>query len=123
MPDFKVNTDELAAKSDFALANDAAGFDRTPKGYTWHHVEDGRTMELVPSDRHGTVRHSGGVAALQSGRDGPVLFWDHEEGFDPPDESNPHEIAPDLQTFLGSLIGQPQTPPPRPGGLRRLFRR
>jgi hypothetical protein len=62
----------------------------------------------------------------RDGRDGPVLFWDHEEGFDPPDESNLHEIAPDLQTFLDSLTEQPQqtpAPPPRPGGLRRLFGR
>ena len=69
----RVHVDGLTgAKSDFALANQAAGFDRTPAGYTWHHVEDGRTMELVPSDLHGQVRHTGGVAALQSGQLGQV---------------------------------------------------
>jgi cell wall assembly regulator SMI1 len=59
----------------------------------------------------------------RDGRDGPVLFWDHEEGFDPPDESNLHEIAPDLQTFLESLTEHTPLPTPRPRGLRRLFGR
>jgi cell wall assembly regulator SMI1 len=39
----------------------------------------------------------------RDGRDGPVLFWDHEYESDPPDEANLHEIAPDLQTFLDRL--------------------
>jgi hypothetical protein len=69
----RVHVDGLTGgKSDFALANQAAGLDRTPIGYTWHHVEDGRTMELVPSDLHGAVRHTGGVAAIQSGQVGQV---------------------------------------------------
>jgi hypothetical protein len=29
-------------------------------------------MELVPSDLHGTVRHTGGAAALQAGQVGQV---------------------------------------------------
>jgi hypothetical protein len=60
--------------------------------------------------------------------DGPILFWDHEEGFDDgePDESNLYEVAPDLETFLAAL-SEP-TPPPaaaksRRGGLGRLFGR
>ena len=32
------------------LANQAVGLSSTPDGYTWHHVEDGETMQLVPSD-------------------------------------------------------------------------
>jgi hypothetical protein len=69
----RVHVDGLTGmKSDFADANRAAGFDRTPAGYTWHHVEDGRTMELVPSDLHGTVRHTGGVAAVQASQVGQV---------------------------------------------------
>jgi SMI1/KNR4 family protein SUKH-1 len=61
----------------------------------------------------------------RDGRDGPVLFWDHEAGFDPPDESNLYELAPDLRTFLDSLTEQPPAAPPPPprGGLRRLFGR
>jgi hypothetical protein len=33
-----------------------------PKDYTWHHAEDGTTMELLPTDLHGNVPHSGGVS-------------------------------------------------------------
>jgi hypothetical protein len=62
----------------------------------------------------------------RDGRDGPVLFWDHEyEGEDEPDEANLYEIAPDLQTFLDSLTEKPD-PPPAPHlaqGWRRIFGR
>ena len=37
---------------DGRLANQANSVPRTPEGWTWHHVEDGRTMELVPRDLH-----------------------------------------------------------------------
>jgi cell wall assembly regulator SMI1 len=66
----------------------------------------------------------------RDGRDGPVMFRDHEEGFDDDevDYSNLYEIAPDLQTFLDGLT---EAPPlefepvviSRRGGVRRLFRR
>jgi len=65
----------------------------------------------------------------RDGRDGPVLFWDHEEGFDDGeiDDSNLYEIAPDLQTFLDRLTEQPQPPKAQaerhPPGRRRLFGR
>jgi hypothetical protein len=63
----------------------------------------------------------------RDGRDGPILFWDHEEGFDDgePDFSNLYEIAPDLQTFLDGLT-EPELPPATPQqrtGWRRLFGR
>jgi hypothetical protein len=47
-------------------ANAAAGIPGKdpPDGYTWHHVEDGRTMELVPSDLHRAVQHTGGRPAI-----------------------------------------------------------
>jgi len=58
-------------------------------------------------------------------RDGPVLFWDHEEGFDDGevDDSNLYEIAPGLQAFLDGLTEKPALPPaePKPRGLKRLF--
>jgi cell wall assembly regulator SMI1 len=60
----------------------------------------------------------------RDGRDGPVLFWDHEEGFDPPEASSLYEIAPDLATFLDRLGDLPplaSAPPKR--GLKRLFGR
>ncbi|MDB2140062.1 HNH endonuclease [Clostridium butyricum] len=48
-------------------ANEAPGFSSTPKGYTWHHVEDGRTLILVPSDLHGEIRHTGGASLIRKG--------------------------------------------------------
>jgi len=49
---------------DARMANQAVGFKSTPSGYTWHHLEDGQTMQLVPSDLHNAVRHTGGAAVL-----------------------------------------------------------
>jgi cell wall assembly regulator SMI1 len=46
----------------------------------------------------------------RDGRDGPVLFWDHEYEGDPPDEANLYEIAPDLETFLDGLTEPPALP-------------
>jgi len=45
-------------KKDRAAANKAAGFDKTPKGYDWHHDGDGR-MQLVPHSVHGKTGHDG----------------------------------------------------------------
>jgi len=47
---------------DFAAANEAAGLESTPEGFTWHHVEDGTTMQLVPSDIHAATGHTGGFS-------------------------------------------------------------
>ena len=35
------------------------------RGYIWHHVEDGFTMELVPEDLHTAVSHVGGSAVAE----------------------------------------------------------
>jgi hypothetical protein len=48
--------------ADFKKANAAAGFDTTPEGYTWHHHQNGRTMQLVPKDVHRMTAHTGGRA-------------------------------------------------------------
>jgi hypothetical protein len=52
-------------RTDFARANAAAGLTETPAGYTWHHHQDGRTMQLVPSTLNnvsmGGVAHTGGA--------------------------------------------------------------
>jgi hypothetical protein len=53
-------------KSDFALANEAAGLKETPTGYTWHHHQDTRTMQLVPYDLHYVVKHTGGASKLKN---------------------------------------------------------
>jgi YD repeat-containing protein len=50
---------------DAAIANRAVGLTRTPPGYVWHHVEDGRTLVLIPQDIHSAVRHTGGAAVLR----------------------------------------------------------
>ncbi|VAW59465.1 hypothetical protein MNBD_GAMMA08-1007, partial [hydrothermal vent metagenome] len=42
-----------------------------PKGYTWHHKEDGTTMELVPDGVHGNVSHSGGDSLVNQLNDQP----------------------------------------------------
>ena len=54
----------------------------------------------------------------RDGRDGPVLFWDHEVG-----DEEMHWLAPDLQTFLDGLEEDTYEPPPPKKGLRRLFGR
>ncbi|MDI1429801.1 HNH endonuclease [Polyangium sorediatum] len=49
-------------RADDRLANKEAGLTETPEGYTWHHHQDGKTMQLVPKDIHGATGHTGGVA-------------------------------------------------------------
>jgi cell wall assembly regulator SMI1 len=67
----------------------------------------------------------GNYVCLDTRRGGDaVVFWDHEEGWDEPDDSNLFPIAPDFQTFLDSLVEAPPIelpdPPPR---WRRFLRR
>ena len=52
---------------DARLANEALGVSRTPEGFVWHHVEDGRTMQLVPDGIHRMTGHSGGAELLKRG--------------------------------------------------------
>ena len=60
----------------------------------------------------------------RDGRDGPVLFWDHEFQSDPPSEDDLFWVAPDLQTFLDGLEEDTDEPEPTPRkGLKRLFGR
>jgi hypothetical protein len=49
--------------ADFKLADQAARIKpgNRPKGYTWHHHEDGLRMQLVPTKVHDSVGHWGGV--------------------------------------------------------------
>ncbi|WP_284361814.1 HNH endonuclease, partial [Candidatus Phycosocius spiralis] len=54
-------------RTDAALANAAVGLKSTPKGYVWHHVEDGFTMQLIPKATHNSVRHTGGAAVIRNG--------------------------------------------------------
>ncbi len=74
-PDFsdhalaEVEVDGLTGNKgiDSKLANKAVGLQKTPKGYVWHHVEDGETMQLVPIDIHDEVKHTGGAAIIRNG--------------------------------------------------------
>lgn len=54
---------------DFKAANQAAGFgdkaNSQPKGYTWHHHQDGTTMQLVRTDAHAAAQHTGGASAAR----------------------------------------------------------
>lgn len=45
---------------DDALANAAAGFDKTPDGYTWHHHQDLGRMQLVETEIHKKTGYTGG---------------------------------------------------------------
>jgi len=36
-------------------------------GYTWHHLEDGKTLILIPSDLHDAYRHTGGADLISEG--------------------------------------------------------
>ena len=54
---------------DSKLANAQCGFSQTPSGYVWHHVEDMKTMILVPQDLHsvamGGMSHTGGASLIK----------------------------------------------------------
>ncbi len=45
---------------DYKAANDAAGLGTTPDGRTWHHHQDGTTMQMIPEDIHQGTGHTGG---------------------------------------------------------------
>ena len=55
---------------DAKLANAQCGFSQTPAGYVWHHVEDMKTMILVPQDLHsvamGGMSHTGGASLIRA---------------------------------------------------------
>ncbi|MBR2812998.1 MAG: HNH endonuclease, partial [Solobacterium sp.] len=43
------------------------GIKESIPGYTWHHLEDGKTMILVPTELHEAYRHTGGADLLRKG--------------------------------------------------------
>ena len=82
-PDFSPYTKELpngkksvqiepggSRSTDFARADKAAGYKpgERPKDYTWHHHEDYGKMELMPTDLHNKVGHTGGYTIWGAGR-------------------------------------------------------
>ena len=36
-------------------------------GYTWHHLEDGKTLILIPTELHEAYRHTGGADLIREG--------------------------------------------------------
>ncbi len=57
-------------RKDFKAANIAAGHpewgDVPPKGWTWHHHEDAKTMQLVPREINGQFFHKGGASVVKN---------------------------------------------------------
>jgi hypothetical protein len=60
-----------SGRSDYRAANRAAGLERTPKGYIWHHLDDydpatNRYEQLVEEGAHSANQpHVGGVKQYQ----------------------------------------------------------
>lgn len=60
---YKVELDKFTHRgTDSAKANEIMGITDVPFGYTWHHVEDGKTMIAIPRDLHEAIRHTGGMS-------------------------------------------------------------
>ncbi|NMF01395.1 HNH endonuclease [Aneurinibacillus aneurinilyticus] len=59
-------TDYKKANAKAGLSKDSdppiAASNKPPKGYTWHHHQDGKTMILVDEKVHAEFTHSGGIS-------------------------------------------------------------
>lgn len=51
---------------DFSQANEKAGLPEKPTGFTWHHHQDCKTMQLVPTELHRNASHTGGRAVIHA---------------------------------------------------------
>lgn len=60
---FSGNTDR-----DIRMANKIMGWKGEPNNFTWHHHHDGKTMLLIDSKLHDSVRHTGGSAIARGTR-------------------------------------------------------
>ncbi|WP_369012136.1 HNH endonuclease [Erwinia pyrifoliae] len=38
------------------------GESKKPDDYTWHHHQDSGYMQLIPTDIHAAIKHTGGIA-------------------------------------------------------------
>lgn len=43
------------------------GTSESIKGYTWHHLEDGETLILIPTELHDAYKHTGGASLIREG--------------------------------------------------------
>jgi hypothetical protein len=71
--DFKSAQDAMRSKTGNPhwpgqSASDPASARSVPDGYTWHHKEDGVTMELIPQSAHSGVSHTGGADIVKDPR-------------------------------------------------------
>jgi len=65
----EVKIKQMGARyKDELAANRSAGLGQTLSGYIWHHVEEGRTMQLIPDHLHRETGHTGGVALHGRGK-------------------------------------------------------
>lgn len=64
----RVVVDNLTGEgTDISLANKMFyGSGGKLGGYTWHHLEDGRTLILIPTELHEAYRHTGGASLLRN---------------------------------------------------------
>nr|WP_297382682.1 HNH endonuclease [uncultured Roseateles sp.] len=67
--DFKAAAEEMRKSSGNkhwpgANATDSQAGQSVPDGYTWHHKEDGVTMQLIPKEAHTGVSHTGGASIV-----------------------------------------------------------
>jgi hypothetical protein len=44
----------------------AAKLDKTPRDYTWHHLEDGKSMMIAPKELHKSGQALGRCVSLQT---------------------------------------------------------
>ena len=56
--------DEKLAEQEGCAPEEVAQW-RKEHGYTWHECKDCKTMQMVPSDVHGNISHSGGISAAK----------------------------------------------------------
>ncbi len=65
-------------KHDSELANKHAGisndaWQELKSDYVWHHVEDGKTMQLIPRELHDLVKHTGGSYVAKHGPEAELI--------------------------------------------------
>jgi hypothetical protein len=72
--EFKFNNLTGKNAEDFKLFyGKIGGKSNMPSGYTIHHHQDGKTLQLIPTVVHDAVRHSGGASRLRAKNDGCPL--------------------------------------------------
>lgn len=58
------------SERDVKIVNEAAGLLETPEEFEWHHVEDGKNMQLVPAKLHRAIPHTGGREKIKELNEG-----------------------------------------------------